>query len=294
MTSLLRRAGIVGAAVLAIFAVTITVVFACHNTVTLRLGPCDTTTGKYQVTAVIGNSEAHDAETLSGATILAGQIDNQTVAGGGTLAVTGEFAPGSGRLWLTVTGHWPTRSTTTTNTSSAIDVPAPGACLIDNAAAAVTTTPATCTTGEQLTYGAISNAIFTGTPDGTTGPGTYTVTATATPGSAFPTGQTTETFTGPLAGPTTAHCAPPKLNRAHFKIQKYPSCLRSERFVLIVAKDHVARTTLTHGPHRQRWVANLWAGNHATFAHGRHHVRVVVHLTHKGACHQPSPGSGRT
>jgi hypothetical protein len=70
-----------------------------------------------------------------------------------------------------------------------------------DASASVSVTPATCSAPASLVYGTTSNASFTGgTPNGATGPLSYTVTATATAHHAFSTGLPTETFTGSLGG----------------------------------------------------------------------------------------------
>lgn len=80
------------------------------------------------------------------------------------------------------------------------------------ASAAVSTTPPTCDVGEKLVWGSIENAVFTGTPNGTAGPGTYSVTATADQGAKFPGDKTTQEFNGTLAGPLPndhEDCLPP-------------------------------------------------------------------------------------
>lgn len=67
------------------------------------------------------------------------------------------------------------------------------------ALAAVSTTEPTCDVSARLVYGAILNASFSGTPDGTFGPGNYTVTATSNSNALFD-GATTEVeFSGVLA-----------------------------------------------------------------------------------------------
>lgn len=88
----------------------------------------------------------------------------------------------------------------------------------DAAAAAPTIVAATCSTGQTLTLGSVTNATW-GTVTGGTGPGSYSVTATATSGHTFADGSTTKTFTGSLAGtlsatdalPTPAGCGLPTL-----------------------------------------------------------------------------------
>lgn len=84
------------------------------------------------------------------------------------------------------------------------------------ATATVSTTPATCHSAEKLVYGGISNADFSGTEDGTTGPAEFSVLATASSGSEFAGGdvslneqRTVKTFEGTLAGqlsPTDPDC----------------------------------------------------------------------------------------
>lgn len=77
------------------------------------------------------------------------------------------------------------------------------ACVLADATASVSTTPATCSSGEKLVYGDIKNAVFSGTPDGTEGPGSYDVTATANQNHKFSNGDSTQEFKGDLAGPRT-------------------------------------------------------------------------------------------
>ncbi|WP_418061439.1 class F sortase [Pimelobacter simplex] len=67
-----------------------------------------------------------------------------------------------------------------------------------DATAAVSTTPPTCDTAETLVLGRTANATW-GTPTRTTGPGAYSVVATATDGHVFADGARTRTFTGALA-----------------------------------------------------------------------------------------------
>lgn len=68
------------------------------------------------------------------------------------------------------------------------------------ATASVSTTPATCQAAETLVYGAITNAVFSGTANGTTGPVAYSVTATANADSLFDNQNATKQFSGTLAG----------------------------------------------------------------------------------------------
>ena len=68
------------------------------------------------------------------------------------------------------------------------------------ATASVSETPATCQTGEKLVYGAATNATYSGTPNGATGPQAYNVVATANNDSLFAGNVATKTFTGTLDG----------------------------------------------------------------------------------------------
>ena len=75
------------------------------------------------------------------------------------------------------------------------------------ASAAISVTPAACDRGAVLAYGAISNATFSGTANGTVGPAEYSVTATANSGAEFAgANKTTLVFAGTLPGPNTALC----------------------------------------------------------------------------------------
>jgi hypothetical protein len=77
------------------------------------------------------------------------------------------------------------------------------------ASAEIEILPATCEVGETLRWGAISNAVFSGTPDGTVGPASYNVVATANNGHKFTGDVDIKTFTGNLAGPGGEDCLPP-------------------------------------------------------------------------------------
>ena len=85
-------------------------------------------------------------------------------------------------------------------------VPCPRAAAPD-ATAALTVTPATCDTPGTLVLGDVQNATW-GTPTGATGPGRYTVVATAEPGHTFADGTTSQSFDGPLAGTLDATAYP--------------------------------------------------------------------------------------
>lgn len=89
---------------------------------------------------------------------------------------------------------------TVTVTKAMLDACKPDA--VKDASASLSTTPATCTAPETLVYGGIANATWSGTPDGTQGPGSYHVVATGNPGPpphVFGDGNPTKVFEGSLA-----------------------------------------------------------------------------------------------
>lgn len=78
---------------------------------------------------------------------------------------------------------------------------------VKDAVASVSVTAPTCDTPATLVYGNIQNATFSGTPNGTQGPGNYNVTATAANGHAFADNTKVKNFTGTLDGKlTTQNC----------------------------------------------------------------------------------------
>ena len=95
-----------------------------------------------------------------------------------------------------------------------------------DASAVVSTTPPTCDSAEQLVLGRLVNATW-GTPSRTTGPGAYTVTATATDGHLFADGSRSRTFTGTLGGRRTGQtCAGPAPAAEHQvrNVSQAPDC----------------------------------------------------------------------
>jgi hypothetical protein len=89
---------------------------------------------------------------------------------------------------------------------SGTSVPCPRAAAPD-ASATLTVTPATCDAPGTLVLGDVQNATW-GTPVGATGPGRYTVVATADAGHTFPDGTTSQSFDGPLDGALDATAYP--------------------------------------------------------------------------------------
>jgi hypothetical protein len=80
---------------------------------------------------------------------------------------------------------------------------------VSDAVASVSVTPATCTAPATLVWGATTFASLSGTADGTTGPGAYSVMATANVNHLFADGTPTQLFTGTLAAqlsPTDPSC----------------------------------------------------------------------------------------
>lgn len=102
------------------------------------------------------------------------------------------------------------------------------------ATASVSMITATCESGEQLVYGPIVKAVYSGTPNGTYGPTNYSVTATAFSGYLFNNQTSTLTFTGVLAGPLTDEgCSPkPEVKTATASVGKLPAtCTTGEKLI---------------------------------------------------------------
>jgi len=89
---------------------------------------------------------------------------------------------------------------------SGTSVPCPRAAAPD-ASANLSVTPATCDAPATLVLGDVQNATW-GTPVGATGPGRYTVVATADAGHTFPDGTTSQSYDGPLDGALDATAYP--------------------------------------------------------------------------------------
>jgi hypothetical protein len=73
----------------------------------------------------------------------------------------------------------------------------------EDASADIVFTDATCDTGETASQGETTNASWDPVADAVEGPGSYSFTAVADEGHAFPGGDTSETLTGDLDGPLT-------------------------------------------------------------------------------------------
>jgi hypothetical protein len=80
------------------------------------------------------------------------------------------------------------------------DPEAPCYRTVDDAAASVSVSQPNCTVPAVLTLSG-TNVTWSGTPDGATGPQSYSSTATATAGHTFPNGDASQNFHGELAGP---------------------------------------------------------------------------------------------
>jgi hypothetical protein len=121
------------------------------------------------------------------------------------------------------------------------------------AIASVTVKPATCDSGAKLVYGPIVGATYSGTPNGTTGPASYDVTATANAGYQFNNKTSTLPFKGMLSGPLTGEeCIPtPVLKTATASVNKLPAtCTAGEQLSFSNVSNAVASGTAngTTGP----------------------------------------------
>lgn len=169
---------------------------SAHHPVVSGVSVCDKTTGKFDITWTIKNSESHKmvyTSRLGGGEVL-NTSDSDTKF---------ENDVNAGTYNLEVKGTWPQNGVKETRTGS---VTTQGTCVKDDvkdAVASVSTTPATCSKGETLVYGTIVQAVFSGTPNGTTGPANYAVTATANPGHRFASGSQVKEFNGSLDGKLT-------------------------------------------------------------------------------------------
>ncbi len=96
--------------------------------------------------------------------------------------------------------------------------------VVQDASASVTITPASCVSAETLVLNTPTNATW-GAPTISTGPGDYSVTATAALKHAFSGGGTTQVFHGTLGGilPSTGSCAPPCITKANVSYTYIPN-----------------------------------------------------------------------
>lgn len=122
------------------------------------------------------------------------------------------------------------------------------------ATAALSVTPASCTTGETLVLGTVTNARWE-TPTATTGPAAYSVTARADDGARFDDGHRSKSFSGNLAGPldpTKAPCyvPPPVYQVASAELSVTPAtCTTGATLVLGTATNaHWETPTAVTGP----------------------------------------------
>lgn len=96
---------------------------------------------------------------------------------------------------------------------------------VKDAAASISTTPATCTSGEILNLGTPVAAVWSGTSQGAVGPREYSVTATAITGHLFGNGDTTTTLTGSLAGPLSGEqCYVPPIIKPYIETSHEVTC----------------------------------------------------------------------
>jgi hypothetical protein len=102
------------------------------------------------------------------------------------------------------------------------------------ATASISVLGATCSDGQKLVYGSISNASFSGTANGTYGPQDYSVTATASSSALFfgsQTPTTTLTFTGTLSGPLTGEQCDTPVEAAPVTFVD-PTCSENNQYVI--------------------------------------------------------------
>lgn len=180
---------------------------------------CDTTTGMYTITYKLTTSNT----ALTGSTMW--RVGNSTFDGTpssnagmdrGPVASTGSqtitlgttSVPGTSTKapWAYAFTTW---SDNFTKGSDGGDITLSGNCKAADkldAKASVSVTQPTCTTGAKLVYGDIKNATWSGTPNGATGPGPYSTTATADSGHKFADSTASKLFSGTLAGPDSSLC----------------------------------------------------------------------------------------
>ena len=185
---------------------------SAHHPVISGTAVCNPTTGKYDVTWTIRSDADYNkywlltrvSRTIGITTPTAAQDDQTAFIGRETVD------PGARTLNLEVEARWHNRSDSTRDIATAsrtgnVTIPTTR-CDPDaaDAAASVSTTPATCQAGETLVYGPTTYANLSGTPNGTVGPNPYSVTATADAGHTFSSGNKTVKFDGTLAGPLDA------------------------------------------------------------------------------------------
>jgi hypothetical protein len=106
-----------------------------------------------------------------------------------------------------------------------------------DASADLSVTPATCTAAQTLVLGATKQATW-GTPDRTTGPGDYSVTATAVGGHLFSNGSAYQTFTGHLDGTSTDGCGPETLPIRSAPSYTPATCTAAGSLV-VPSQDHI-------------------------------------------------------
>lgn len=126
---------------------------------------------------------------------------------------------------------------------------------VKDASVAVSVTAATCDAPASLVYGATSHATLSGTPNGTTGPANYAVTATAESGHLFADGKSTKTFTGSLDGKRTdqACFTQPPAERQTRTVTGSPNC--TSRTYVTKAQER----TRTYTWDGTKYVAGAWS-----------------------------------
>lgn len=138
---------------------------------------------------------------------------------------------------------------------------------VPDATATVSVTPATCDAAAKLVWGGITHAVFSGTADGTTGPASYDVTATAATGHTFAGGDATLLFKGELDGPLTEGCGNPEVTLATAGVKINPAtCKVGETISYVNVKNATVREGSTaEGVHVDAFTVTFDATNDAVF-----------------------------
>lgn len=238
---------------------------------------CNTQTGNYDLTATLTTSQVPYSVTGSskwrigtsnfeGTPTNANGMDRGPIVSVGNTTVTlGTWSvPGT----TTGLGPWVYAYTTWSNgtkrgSDGQLTTALKGDCkvpVVKDASASVSITPPSCTVPAKLVLGSTVYASF-GVPTRTTGPGSYSVTATASSGHVFADGQPTKTFSGTLADKLDPNevvdCRP-----------EQPASDREVRPV-VNTPDCVALTVTSYNEERMRsyawdkttssWVAGTWS-----------------------------------
>ena len=174
---------------------------AHHNDITHAVD-CGTTAGTWDVTWTVKNSEADKSEVITDSTDKVLFPVGTPIAQGGQITATKTFSAPTD-MTLRLDTRWSNNYTNSaTNQLNASEFPtrcAPP--VLEPASAAVTTTDATCAAAAYVDLATPLHATWNVSTARITGPGDYSVTATADDDYEFADGTATQTFSGTLAGP---------------------------------------------------------------------------------------------